>query len=156
MRTIFQSLDDGARRLLLEGKGVNLLEAGVLVHLDTTDGNSRLVSRFITPLGKDPQWLADELGILRKSCADAGSDISKDSLDVIRTTIQRRGTDFSLWALSWPALMLMNNGSLSIDNEQFVYRSVMDSDTLARVEQRMRTVKEKMAGILRRVREKRK
>jgi hypothetical protein len=156
MRTIFQSLDDGARRLLLEGKGVNLLEAGVLVHLNAADDTSRIVSRFVTPLGTNPPWLAEDLGILRKTCADAGSDISKDSLDVIRTTIKRRGKDFSLWALSWPALMLMNNGSLSIDNEQFVYRSVMDSDTLARVEQRMRIVKEKMAGILRSVREKRK
>jgi hypothetical protein len=52
--------------------------------------------------------------------------------------------------------MLMNNGSLSIDTEQFVYRSAMDSDTLARVEKRMWRVKEKMTGILRRVREKRK
>jgi hypothetical protein len=141
--------------MLLEGKGINLLEAGVLVQQDTPAGNCRIVSRFITPLGKDPQWLADELGILRDICAGAGSDISPDSLDVIRTTIQRRGKDFSLWALSWPVLMLMNNGSLSIDTEQFVYWSVMDSDTLAGVEQRMRLVKDKMTGILRRVREKR-
>jgi hypothetical protein len=142
--------------MLLEGKGVTLLETGVLVQPDPTAGSSRIVSRFITPLGKDPRWLADELEILRKTCADAGSDISPDSLDVIQTTVQRRGKAFSLWALSWPALMLMNNGSLSIDTEQFVYRSVMDSDTLARVELRMRMIKEKMTGILHRAREKRK
>ena len=155
MRALFQSLDDRARRMLLEGKSITLLEAGVLVQLDTMAGTCRFVSRFITPLGKDPPWLADELGVLRDLCTDAGSDISPDSREVIRSTIQRRGKDFSLWALSWPALMLMNNGSLSIDNEQFVHRSLMDSDTLAGVERRMRVVKEKMAGILRRAREKR-
>jgi hypothetical protein len=147
VRRLIQSLDDGTRRMLLEGKGITLLEAGVLIQPDTTDGNSRIVSRFITPLGKDPRWLADELGRLRDICADAGSDVSPDSREVIRTTIQRRGKEFSLWALSWPALMLMNNGSLSIDTEHFVYRSVMDSDTLARVELRMRRVKEKMTGM---------
>ncbi len=141
--------------MLLEGKGVCLLEAGVVIQPVITGRGSTVVSRFNTPLGKDPQWLADDLAFIRAACADAGRDISEDSLEVIQTTIQRRGKDFSLWVLSWPAMMLMNNGSLSIDVEQFVNRSVMDAGTLARVEQRMRRVKERMTGILRRMRPKR-
>jgi hypothetical protein len=152
MRTVFQSMNEAERRMLLEGKYVSLLEAGVHARPPETGTDCRIVCSVATPFGEGTvRWLRDELSSIRSVCAGAGRDLSSETLEVIRTRVLRQGKGFPLWALSWPAIMLMNNGSLSISCEQFVRRSVMDAASLARAEQRMQAIRERMAGILARL-----
>jgi hypothetical protein len=142
-------MNEAAQRMLLEGKYVSLLEAGVHVQPQQTGSDCRIVCSYTTPFGEGTcGWLRDELSSIRSLCAEAGKDLSADTLDVIRTTVRRQGKGFALWELSWPAIMLMNNGSLSIDHEQFVHRSVMDASTLVRAGKRIQVIREKMAGII--------
>lgn len=150
MTTVYEAANDSAKSELASGNIVSLLDVTVMiVPIDESPGVG-MTFDLASPFGPGPAWLTESLGKIRHLCEDAAADFSEDSVDVMRTTLRRRGGCFCVWSLSYPSSM-MPDGFMCVDGEHCIDPSVLDAESAERVRGRISAVNEEMGRMVRRL-----
>jgi len=150
MTTVFEAANDSAKSELASGNVVSLLDVTIMiVPMDKSPGVG-VTYELASPFGTGPAWLTESQGKIRHLCEEAAADFSEDSVDVMRTTLRRRGGSFCVWSLSYPSSM-MPDGFMCIDGEHCIDPSVLDAESDERVRGRISAVNEEMGRMVMRL-----
>ncbi len=91
MTTVYEATNDSAKGELAAGNVVSLLDVTIMIMpIDESPGVG-VTFGIASPFGPGPAWLTESLEKIRHLCEEAAADFSEDSVDVMRTTLRRRG-----------------------------------------------------------------